>query len=95
MVCSSGASTRPVRTAADLLGRALDGGAGELAVSGPAGWAAVAMMGTATGVWRPYLSRLRASVAESADALSAMAENFVATEWEAARQRRGGGAFVE
>jgi hypothetical protein len=87
-------ASNEVGTAARLLRRALDGRTGELAVSGPAAWSLVAMTAAAIGAWRPYLDRLRASVAESANGLSAMAENFVATEWEAARQRRGGGAFV-
>ena len=89
------AASSEVESAADLIGRAFDGRAGELSVSGPAAWSLVGMMGTATRVWRPYLNRLRASVGASADGLSAIAENFEATEWEAARQRRGGGALME
>ena len=63
-------------------------------MSAPAAWSLVAMMGAATGAWSQYLDQLRSSVTASADGLSAMAENFVATEWETARQQRGGGAFV-
>ncbi len=84
-----------VRAAADLLGRTFDSRAGDLSVSGPAAWSMVSMTATATGVWGSYLRELRASVAASADGLSAMAQIFAAAEWQAARLPRGGGAFVE
>ena len=87
------AASGEVRTAAELLSRTFDGRAGELAVYAPTAWSMVRMMGTATGAWGPYLGQVRDSVAGSADQLSAIAAHFEATEWEAARHQRRGGAF--